>query len=208
MFSKRIITLASLIDKDAFVLDIGTDHAYLPIYLYQKNITKKIIASDISLNVLKYATNNLRKYNLDKRILLKQSDGFKNIKEKVDIAIIAGMGTTTIKNILKYPELPKTIIIQSNNELDKLRKYMLEKNYKIIKEIAINDKNKYYVIIKYQKGKDNLSEDEIEFGKNNNLDYMKYLLQKNEVIYKQSKDERYLNKIKRLKTIIEKIAEH
>jgi len=208
MFSKRIITLASLIDKDAFVLDIGTDHAYLPIYLYQKNITKKIIASDISLNVLKYATNNLRKYNLDKRILLKQSDGFKNIKEKVDINIIAGMGTTTIKNILKYPELPKTIIIQSNNELDKLRKYMLEKNYKIIKEIAINDKNKYYVIIKYQKGKDNLSEDEIEFGKNNNLDYMKYLLQKNEVIYKQSKDERYLNKIKRLKTIIEKIAEH
>ena len=35
---KRIETLASLVDKDAYVLDIGTDHAYLPIYLYKNNI--------------------------------------------------------------------------------------------------------------------------------------------------------------------------
>lgn len=45
---KRIETLASLVDKDAYVLDIGTDHAYLPIYLYKNNITKSIVGSDIS----------------------------------------------------------------------------------------------------------------------------------------------------------------
>ena len=40
---KRIETLASLVDKDAYVLDIGTDHAYLPIYLYKNNITLEIV---------------------------------------------------------------------------------------------------------------------------------------------------------------------
>lgn len=29
----RIEAIASLVDNDALVVDIGTDHAYLPIYL-------------------------------------------------------------------------------------------------------------------------------------------------------------------------------
>ena len=44
----RIKAIASLVDNDALVVDIGTDHAYLPIYLYENDITKNIVASDIS----------------------------------------------------------------------------------------------------------------------------------------------------------------
>ena len=67
---KRIETLASLVDKDAYVLDIGTDHAYLPIYLYKNNITKSIVGSDISKNALEYAKTNLVKYGLENKIKL------------------------------------------------------------------------------------------------------------------------------------------
>ena len=37
---KRLEMIASLVTKDAKIIDIGTDHAYLPIYLYKNNITK------------------------------------------------------------------------------------------------------------------------------------------------------------------------
>ena len=103
---KRIETLASLVDKDAYVLDIGTDHAYLPIYLYKNNITKSIVGSDISKNALEYAKTNLVKYGLENKIKLIVSDGFKNINETFDIAIISGVGTGTIKKILDYNNLP------------------------------------------------------------------------------------------------------
>ena len=62
---KRIETLASLVDKDAYVLDIGTDHAYLPIYLNKNDITKSLVGSDISKNALEYANTNLVKYGLE-----------------------------------------------------------------------------------------------------------------------------------------------
>ena len=57
----RIEAIASLVDNDALVVDIGTDHAYLPIYLYENDITKNIVASDISSNALLFAKNNLEK---------------------------------------------------------------------------------------------------------------------------------------------------
>ena len=71
---KRIEPLASLVDKDAYVLDIGTDHAYLPIYLYKNNITKSIVGSDISKNALEYAKTNLVKYGLENKIKLFKND--------------------------------------------------------------------------------------------------------------------------------------
>ena len=116
MKKKRLEAIASLVNKDAFTLDIGTDHAYLPIYLINNNITNKVIASDISKNVLSQSLNNLKKYNLDDKVLLVQSDGFNNIKDNVDIAVIAGMGAHTIINIInKAKTLPEKLIIQSKN---------------------------------------------------------------------------------------------
>ena len=58
----RLQTIVDLVPKSSKVIDIGTDHAYVPIYLYLNNITKNITATDISSNVLKSTYNNLKKY--------------------------------------------------------------------------------------------------------------------------------------------------
>ena len=93
----RIKTIASLVDKDSKLVDIGTDHGYLPIYLYENEITKNVTGSDISSNALKFAKANFEKHNLSYKIKLIVSDGFKNLDEKYDTAVISGMGTDTIK---------------------------------------------------------------------------------------------------------------
>lgn len=208
MLSLRLKTIALLVPKNSSVIDIGTDHAYLPIYLYQENITKDITASDISPSVLKSSFNNLKKYNLDKKIPLVISNGFANISRVFDLAIIAGMGTHTIINILNTPNLPNTLIIQSNNNYYELRKHLNNLNYKIDKEIVIKDKKHYYIIIKYIKGKETLTDFELLFGKSNNLDYFQYLKEKYQILYQKSQNKIYLNYISILEKIIEKIPEH
>lgn len=188
----RIEAIASLVDNDALVVDIGTDHAYLPIYLYENDITKNIVASDISSNALLYAKNNLEKHNLSSKIKLVVSDGFKNLDECFDIAIISGVGTETIKKILDNEVLPNKLILSSHKNVSDLREYMFKIGYKIEKEIIVYENNIYYNIIKYVKGKDNLSKYDLLVGLSNDIKYKKHLLNKYKEIYEKSHDKKYL----------------
>lgn len=191
----RIEAIASLVDNDALVVDIGTDHAYLPIYLYENDITKNIVASDISSNALLFAKNNLEKYNLRGKIKLVVSDGFKNLDECFDIAIISGVGTETIKKILDNEVLPNKLILSSHKNVSDLREYMFKIGYKIEKEIIVYENNIYYNIIKYVKGKDNLSKYDLLVGLSNDINYKKHLLNKYKEIYEKSHDKKYLEYI-------------
>ena len=204
MLSKRLETIISLIDKNKSVIDIGTDHAILTITISQINITSKIIATDIKENICKKAQNSINKANIN-NIKIIQSDGFKNIQEKYDIAILSGMGTHTILNIIKNSKCPETLIISSQNDYEMLRRELNKLNYKIIKEIVIYEK-KYYPIIKYKKGKEKLTENDIIFGKSNNKEYYKYLQNKYLNLYNKSKTEEFKNNYNKLTEIIEKMS--
>lgn len=195
----RIKALASLVDNDALVVDIGTDHAYLPIYLYENDITKNIVASDISSNALLFAKNNLEKHNLRGKIKLVVSDGFKNLDECFDIAIISGVGTETIKKILDNEVLPNKLILSSHKNVSDLREYMFKIGYKIEKEIIVYENNIYYNIIKYVKGKDNLSKYDLLVGLSNDINYKKHLLNKYKETYEKSHDKKYLEYINIIK---------
>ena len=48
--SKRLEAMSSLVSNNSKVIDVGCDHGLLDIYLYQQNISTKIIASDINEN--------------------------------------------------------------------------------------------------------------------------------------------------------------
>ena len=195
----RIEAIASLVDNDALVVDIGTDHAYLPIYLYENDITKNIVASDISSNALLFAKNNLEKHNLRGKIKLVVSDGFKNLDECFDIAIISGVGTETIKKILDNEVLPNKLILSSHKNVSDLREYMFKIGYKIGKEIIVYENNIYYNIIKYVKEKDNLSKYDLLVGLSNDINYKKHLLNKYKEIYEKSHDKKYLEYINIIK---------
>ena len=188
----RIKTIASLVDKDSKLVDVGTDHGYLPIYLYENEITKNVTGSDISSNALKFAKANLEKHNLSSKIKLVVSDGFEKLSEKYDAAVISGMGTDTIKKILSSENIPNMLIISSHKNVDILRMFMNEKGFKIVKEIVLKENNVFYDIIKYEKGKEILSKYELLVGKSDNLEYVNYILEKYKLIYEKSHNKKYL----------------
>lgn len=201
MLNKRLTAVASLVSKDSFPLDVGTDHGLLPIYLIKNKICQKVLASDISPNALKNAENNIKKYAVS-NIELYESDGLKKIPKIYDTIIISGMGTSNILDILNEDDLPDTIILSSNNDLELLRTSMNKKGYKIAKEIVVYEKNKYYDMILYKKGKEKLTKFQKEFGKSNDLDYYNHLYKINKKIYEVAS----LNKKTHIKKSLKRLA--
>ena len=129
--NNKLKALASFVEKKDTVLDTCTDHAYLAIYLKRNQLCKEVYASDININALNIARKNIEAYHL--KIDTYLSDGFKNIRNtSIDTAVISGMGTSSILDIIRYA--PKNInkyVLCSNNNLDILRKKLSHKDIRI-----------------------------------------------------------------------------
>lgn len=202
--SERLLTLASLVSTKS-VIDVGCDHGYLDIYLSLKGI--KCLATDISKECIKKAEANFKKLNLDIKTLC--TDGLNNIViQKDDTIIISGMGADTIIKILNR-KLDNDLIISSNTNLEKLRRFICSKNYYIDKELYVKENNISYVIIKFKVGYEDYTDIDYIIGpKINDVNYFKDMINKYEDIlskipnkYKEKQDY-YKKIIKELKSKI------
>lgn len=179
----RLRKITEYVEKNDILVDIGTDHGYLPIYLKQNNLVKEVYASDISKYSLEKAIENIKKENLNIKTF--KSNGFQNIDIYFDTAVISGMGTSSILNIINNPKCPNKLILSSNNEYYKLRKELNKLGYKLIKEQVVYENKYYYPIMLYKKDKQKLNYSKLKFGISNNKEYYKYLLKLNNKIIKK-----------------------
>jgi len=165
MISERLKAICAYLSPQDNIIDIGCDHAYVSIEM-KKRGCKKVLATDIHEGAIKIAKRNIEESNLD--IEARLSDGLTSIDTKAyDTLVIAGMGASTIEHILSHSEKLKSIkkiILQSNNDLKKLRFFLQHINYFIEDECVIEDMGHFYTIMKCQRGAKELSEIELEFG--------------------------------------------
>ncbi|AKU79528.1 tRNA (adenine(22)-N(1))-methyltransferase [Spiroplasma turonicum] len=151
----RLFALAKLINDDDIVADIGTDHAYLPIYLAKDRKAKKIFATDIANGPLTVAKDNIRSFGVEDKIELLLEDGIKwtsNLNISIDVCIISGVGSNTMQNILKFDNKNiDSFIFCSTNSLTKLREWTKKQKYFIEKEMFVIDNDIFYEIIKVNK---------------------------------------------------------
>lgn len=166
--SKRLLAIANLIDDNSKVADIGCDHGLVSIYLAMNKQNISIIASDINQNALDNAIKNINKYHLEDKIKVCLSNGLDNINDEIDTIIISGMGGHTIIDILTNNQeklnTVNNIIIQSNNDIEYVRRKIVKLGYYISKEELILDKNIYYTVILFTKGKKKYTNKEYYFG--------------------------------------------
>lgn len=149
--SERLKCVAGLVNKGARVADIGTDHAYLPIYLVQNGISNKVYACDVRKEPLRRAKLHIDEYGLSDKITTKLCDGLKGInKGDVDTVTICGMGGKLMKNILKagIDKLGDNtqLVLSAQSELRDFRKYLLETGIDIKSEHMLLEDGKYYFI--------------------------------------------------------------
>lgn len=149
--SERLKCVAGLVNKGARVADIGTDHAYLPIYLVQNEISNKVYACDVRKEPLRRAKLHIDEYGLSDKITTQLCDGLKGInKGDVDTVTICGMGGKLMKNILKagIDKLGNNtqLVLSAQSELRDFRKYLLETGIDIKSEHMLLEDGKYYFI--------------------------------------------------------------
>lgn len=167
--SKRLSLIASLVDKNSVLADIGCDHALLDIYLTKNNIVKKAYACDITDGALMQAEKNIALYDA-KNIYIRKGNGFKALNEKdtIDTVVISGLGNQTIIDILSSDkeklENVNNIIIQSNTKVSEIRKYLTCNGYLITYEKLVLDKKIIYTVIKFSKGYKKYSKKELFYG--------------------------------------------
>ncbi len=162
---KRLKYISSLINKDERVLDVGTDHALLPIMLIKEGITTEVIASDINKEPLSAAINNIDREGYSDVIKTKLLDGIKGIgPNDYDVIVIAGMGGNTISEIIKQENFNGRYIIHSTTSIELVRETIMSIGHKIVNESVIYEGKVHNVIIETQPGNCVISEKELFMG--------------------------------------------
>lgn len=152
MLDSRLLKIAEMVPVGAKVADIGTDHAFLPVYLIESQIASKVIASDVREGPLAVACKNVQKSTASDNIDLRLSDGLDKISaEEVDTVIIAGMGGELISDIINRAEWLKNskykIILQPMSSAPELRMFLSKNNFEIIREQAVLSVGRIYSVI-------------------------------------------------------------
>lgn len=199
--SKRLKQIASYVDDNSSIIDVGCDHALLSIYLLKNKKNIKVIASDIHEGPLQKAKENIKKYGLEDKIEVKLANGLEKIDTKTDTVIIAGMGYLTIKDILENGNLDniKTMILSVNDDFDLLKNFMKKIGFSITKEEIIEEHNKFYIIIKAVKGRKKYVNEKII--NDDYFNYLKHTLKKNEELLNKVPKKKRITRFKLRKEI-------
>lgn len=191
--SNRLSTIAKCVPKDSRVIDVGTDHAYIPIYLMKNKIAKSCMATDIRKGPLEKAKLNIKAHGVD-AIELMLTDGLNGIrKEDGDVIIMAGMGGYLIieilSNNLQLAQEAHKLILQPQQDIDRVRKFLHKNGFKIEDEEFVEDAGKYYTTIVAISGIEKYEKPyEYEYGKilinKKSSVFKEYMLQKQEKLKK------------------------
>ena len=163
----RLQMLADLVPPGAILVDVGTDHGYLPVYLLQRGAIRRAIASDIGAEPLDHARRTAEEYGA--ALELRLCDGLAGIApHEVDTVVIAGMGGESMISILSAAPWTKDgcrLILQPMTRQELLRRWLAENGYRFTAEHLVEDKGTIYPILCVEGGEQpSLSEAETYAG--------------------------------------------
>ena len=152
----RLQSVADLVPKGAALADIGTDHAYLPVWLLLRGKIGSAIAADLRKGPLERAMLTAQLYGCTDRVAFRLCDGLSGVEpNEVDTIVIAGIGGETIAAVLEGTPWTKdkayTFILQPMSAQNILRRWLWQHGYSIQNEVLVREGDKLYNVfaVKY-----------------------------------------------------------
>ena len=163
----RLSTIAEMLGTCTCCADIGSDHGRLGAFMLQNRRCERMCLTDISAPSLDKARKLIALLSLEEKTGFYVGDGALALEEKVDAAVIAGMGGETISEIIENSAGKLNgarLVLQPNVAAPQLRRSLNKCGYKIENEALVRDGRRIYVIIEALPGEQSLTDVEYEVG--------------------------------------------
>lgn len=159
--SPRLALIAGWVPPGAKLADVGTDHAYLPVWLTLHGRVASAIASDLRKGPLERARATGRTYGAE-GIDFRLGDGLAFIRpDEADTIVIAGMGGENIAAILAAAPWTAdgrhTLLLQPQTRAEELRRFLMDHGYAITREALVCDRGTIYPVMEAGAGEMTLS---------------------------------------------------
>ncbi len=147
--SKRIDVIKSLVPHGTRLLDIGSDHALLPISLYKDGAITAAVITDINKGPLARSRSQVASLCPELPCEYVLSDGFDAVSGGYDAVAICGMGGELIADIVARggEKAHCPLVLQPMSLAEKLREYLWTNGYVIADEHFVVDEDKPYVVM-------------------------------------------------------------
>lgn len=204
--SERLKEIAGMVTRGNVVCDVGTDHAYLAIYLIENRTVPRVIAMDVAKGPLSKAEHNIKAHGFCNQIEIRLSDGVDRLKEgEAQTVIMAGMGGILICELLtKGKEVLSSVeelILSPHTDAELVRRYLCENGYYIKEEKMLLEEGKYYIIMRAVHGETKpMTLCECRYGKE--------LLQSRNTILREYLQKEYLKLVKLAESLQEVSTEN
>ena len=155
--TERLLAVASFVRGGAYLIDVGTDHAYLPVWLLEHGKISSAIAGDIAEGPCLAARNTVSMYGMKGKVEVRLGSGLKVLKTgEAECIAIAGMGASTMIEIFEA-DMPlaveaKRMVLQPMAGAASLRKWLAKNGWYIVAEDLVEDGRHLYEIIAVERG--------------------------------------------------------
>lgn len=170
--SQRLLHVAKHVPKGARLADIGSDHAYLPVYLAKRGLISYAVAGEVAQGPHMNASRVIQQANVGNIVQSRLGNGLAAFTEadQIDTITICGMGGALMVDILnaspaKLATRP-LLILQPNIGMELVRSWLAKNYYQIVAEDILRDLGHVYemMVAKPVTKEQQLTADEIFFG--------------------------------------------
>ena len=163
----RLSMIARLVGSCESCADIGCDHGRLGAFLLQSGQCRRMLLTDISAPSLEKARALMHGLGLTDRARFSVGNGALALDETPQVAVIAGMGGTTIARILREGRerlAGARLVLQPNVAAPQLRQELSLLGYAITDERVAQDGRRCYIAIEAEPGKSDYSLKQLTVG--------------------------------------------
>lgn len=160
---KRLAAVVNFIPEGKTVADIGADHAYLSVYLVLQGICPRVIATERNEKPWRRARALVSAYCLEDRVQVRRGEGLSALLPgEVQVAVVAGMGGTTIKELLAATpgvlQNLERLVLQPMTGAGNLRLWMVDNGWRVAEETLVKEGGRVYAVVAAEQGEESVKD--------------------------------------------------
>ncbi|NRG67946.1 tRNA (adenine-N(1))-methyltransferase [Streptococcus suis] len=168
--SRRLEAVASYVPQGARLADVGSDHAYLPLFLVEQGRIDFAVAGEVVQGPYQSALQNVEQADQSDKISVRLANGLAAVEQAdhITTVTIAGMGGRLIAEILEAGKdklvSVERLVLQPNNREDDVRRWIVAHDFQLVAEKILEENDKIYEILVAEKGQSDLTAIQLRFG--------------------------------------------